>query len=158
MCNSGSLLHNLQIYPRPRRNFLLTSPFFRETRTLPAAEQCESTVYTEEHVLGTDRCSVKPGQVQVHEGNLSKQKGSQRVRRRKDYVNKKFRRGPTHPRVAHSCLSTLGSMLQHSYKNLINGKIVPQRKIILCGSCVAPLEVKYRRRVDPSMTFRTGLD
>ena len=31
------------------------------------------------------------------------------MRRRKDYVNKKFRRGPTHPRVAHSCLSTLGS-------------------------------------------------
>ena len=31
------------------------------------------------------------------------------MRRRKDYVNKKFRRGPTHPRVAHSCLSTLAS-------------------------------------------------
>ena len=36
------------------------------------------------------------------------------MRRRKDYVNKKFRRGPTHPRVAHSCLSTLDCTHTHA--------------------------------------------
>ena len=39
-------------------------------------------------------------------------KDSQRVHRRKDYFNKKFRRGPTHPGVAHSSLSTLA--ISHS--------------------------------------------
>ena len=54
---------------------------------------------------GHRSCSVKPAK----STRENFPKDSQRVRRRKDYVNKKFRRGPTHPRVAHSCLSTLGS-------------------------------------------------
>ena len=58
-------------------------------------------------------CNVKPGQ--VHEAKLAKD--SQRVRRRKDYVNNRFRRGPTHPRVAHSYLSALGYTL-HVCKDL----------------------------------------
>ena len=104
MCNSGSLLHNLQIPPppRPRRNFLLTSPFFRRTRILP-----QSSVRAR---AGHRPCSVKPAK----STRENFPKDSQRVRRQNDYVNKKFRRGPTHPRVAHSCLSTLGFTVCHT--------------------------------------------
>ena len=64
-------------YPRPRRNFLLTSPFFRETRTLQ-----QSSVRAR---AGHRPCSVKPRQ--VHEGNLSKRlaarASSKRLRQQK---------------------------------------------------------------------------
>ena len=96
MCNSGSLLHNLQM-PPPTAEFLLTSPFFRRTRNSP-----QSSVRAR---AGHRPCSVKPAK----STRENFQKDSQLVRRRKDYVDKKFRCGPTHPRVAHSCLSTLGS-------------------------------------------------
>ena len=104
MCNSGSFLHNLQI-PPPTAEFLLTSPFFRRTRILP-----QSSV----RVRAGHRpwpCSVKPAK----STRENFPKDSQRVRRRKDYVNKKFRRGPTHPRVAHSCLSTLDYNYRRMY-------------------------------------------
>ena len=58
-------------------------------------------------MLGTDLVVQSPAKCTRE----TSPKGSQRVRRRKDYVNKKFRRGPTHPRVAHSCLSTIASTL-----------------------------------------------
>ena len=63
--------------PRPRRNFLFTSPFFRETRILP-----QSSVRAR---AGHRPCSVKPSQ--VHEGKLSKRlaarASSKRLRQQK---------------------------------------------------------------------------
>ena len=93
-CATPHLSCTICRYPRPWRNFLLTSPFFRRTRILP-----QSSVRA---CAGHRPCSVKPAK----STRENFPKDSQRERRRKDYVNKKFRRGPTHPRVAHSCLST----------------------------------------------------
>ena len=76
-CATPDLSCTICRYPRPRRNFLLTSPFFRETRTLP-----QSSVRAR---AGHRPCSVKPGQ--VHEGNLSKRlaarASSERLRQQK---------------------------------------------------------------------------
>ena len=76
MCNSGSLLHNLQI-PPPTAEFFVDVTFFSETRTLP-----QSSVRAR---AGHRPCSVKPGQ--VHEGNLSKRlavrASSKRLRQQK---------------------------------------------------------------------------
>ena len=76
-CATPDLSCTICRYPRPRRNFLLTSPFFRETRTLP-----QSSVRAR---AGHRPCSVKPGQ--VHEGNLSKRlaarASSKRLRQQK---------------------------------------------------------------------------
>ena len=76
-CATPDLSCTICRYPRPRRNFLLTSPFFRETRTLP-----QSSVRAR---AGHRPCSVKPRQ--VHEGHLSKRlaarASSKRLRQQK---------------------------------------------------------------------------
>ena len=61
-CATPNLSCTICRYPRLRRNFLLTSPFFRKTRILP-----QSSVRAR---AGHRPCNVKPSQ--VHEAKLSK--------------------------------------------------------------------------------------
>ena len=76
-CATPDLFCTICRYPRPRRNFLLTSPFFRRTRILP-----QSSVRPR---AGHRPCDVKPGQ--VHEAKLSKRlaarASSKRLRQQK---------------------------------------------------------------------------
>ena len=51
--------------------------------------------------------------LQEHEGKLSESLAARASSKR--LRQQKFRRGPTHPRVAHSCLSTLGFMQVYNF-------------------------------------------
>ena len=98
-CATEDLFCAICRYPRPRRNFLSTSPFFRRTCILP-----QSSVRAR---AGHRPCNVKPGQ--VHEAKLSKGLAARAL-------SKRLRQhGPTHPGVAHSCLSTLGITLDVTF-------------------------------------------
>ena len=77
-CATPDLFCTICRYPRPRRNFLLMSPFFfRRTRILP-----QSSVRAR---AGDRLCNVKPGQ--VHEAKFSKRlaarASSKRLRQQK---------------------------------------------------------------------------
>ena len=76
MCNSGSLLHNLQI-PPPAAEVFVDVTFFQKNAHF-APEQCESTCWAPSF-------NVKPGQ--VHEAKLSKRlaarASSKRLRQQK---------------------------------------------------------------------------
>ena len=77
-CATPDLSCTICRYPRPRRNFLLTSPFFRETRILP-----QSSVRAR---AGHRPYSLKPDQ--KHEGKLSERlaarASSKRLRQQKN--------------------------------------------------------------------------
>ena len=77
------------------------------------------------------------------------------MHRRKDDVDKKFRRGPTHPRVAHSCLSTLGKTCQGDHSD--KATTCPRGPLQLGPRARGVLVVSSHMTLDKETTCTRGL-
>ena len=96
-CATPDLSCTICRYPAPTAEFFVYVTFFQRNAALP-----QSSVRAR---AGHRPCSVKPSQ--VHEGKLSKRLAARASSKR--LRQQKIPPWASHPRVAHSCLSTLGA-------------------------------------------------